>query len=261
MTHTPNQLFDIKGKVAIVTGASSGLGVQFTEYLAECGCKLAICARRVDRMEELAKKLTAKNVEVFVGKCDATKPDEVASFVQSVKAKYGRIDILVNNAGVLNMEKAESQSNEEWLRIIDCNVNGVYWFAREVGKIMIAQKSGKIINIGSIHSNTVISAKVHTLSSYVTSKGAVLMMTKALACEWAQYGIQVNAIGPAYFGSEMTEAALVQGSFQEFVANRCPTGRPGREGELNGALHYFASEASSYTTGQLLNVDGGWNTI
>ncbi|KAK2951949.1 putative Gluconate 5-dehydrogenase [Blattamonas nauphoetae] len=257
----PHKIFDIKDKVALVTGASSGLGVQFANYLAECGCKVAVCARRKERLDSLVTELTAKGVEALAVKCDASKPDEVSACVQEVKAKFGRIDILINNAGVGTTAPATDMTNDMWLSVIDINLNGVYWFAREVGKIMVAQKYGKIVNIGSIHSNLAISEAVHPVPAYAASKGGVQMLTKALAAEWAKHNITVNAIGPAYFGSEMTEAAIGNKAFTDFIAMRCPTGRVGKEGELNGALHYFSSDASSYTNGQLLTIDGGWNCI
>ncbi len=254
-------LFDLTGKVAIVTGASSGLGVQFARALAKQGASLALVARRKERLDALAKELNESGTKAIAIKCDASKEEEIIAAVQTVKEAFGRIDVLVNNAGVAVGEKAESQTKKDWDFVIDVNVTGVYLFAREVGKIMIEQNYGKIVNIGSLHSNTVINAAVETISAYCTSKGAVQMLTKSLAAEWAKYNITVNAIGPAYFPSEMTAGATSNDGFKQFVGMRCPMGRFGRDGELDGALIYFSSDASSYTTGQLLNVDGGWNTI
>jgi gluconate 5-dehydrogenase len=185
--------------------------------------------------------------------------DQIKDAVARIRDFYGRIDILVNNAGVGGSYPAESQTDEQWRSIIDLNLSAVYFCAREVGKVMIEQKYGKIINIGSIHSSVAMSTS--TLTGYCASKGGVLMLTKALANEWAKYNITVNAIGPAYFSSEMTQHVFEREAFSETIRTYCPMGRPGRPGELDGALIYFASDASSYTTGQLLTIDGGWTAV
>lgn len=237
------------------------MGVQFANILADQGAKLAILARRKERLDTLASQLQKNGHECLAIQCDVTKEQDIVAAVRKVKEHYGRIDILVNNSGVANAAKAEEQTHEEWNAVIDTNLTGVYLVAREVGKVMIGQKYGKIINIGSIHSNTAINAAVHTITAYCASKGGVQMLSKALAAEWAKYNITVNTMAPAYFESEMTAEAASSPDFQGFLAFRCPMGRMGREGELNGALLYFASDASSYTTGQTLNIDGGWNTI
>lgn len=254
-------IFDLTGKIAIVTGASSGLGIQFANALADQGASIAIAARRKDRLDALAKQLNDRGKRCIAIQCDVSKEEDIIKAVEQVIKHYGRIDILINNSGTANAFKAEEQSTEEWKRIIDVNLTGVYLFAREVGKVMIAQKYGKIINIGSIHSNLAISSAIHSISAYCASKGGVQMLTKSLAAEWAKYNITVNAIAPAYFPSEMTADAAGSKEFEQFIQFRCPMGRMGKDGELNGAVIYFASDASSYTTGQTLNIDGGWNTI
>ncbi|WP_027701495.1 glucose 1-dehydrogenase [Metaclostridioides mangenotii] len=254
-----NSLFDLSGKVAVITGASSGLGIQFTKALAGQGADVAILARRKEKLDELSKEISSTGRKCLAVKCDITNEKEVINAVKEIKDYYGKIDILVNNAGVANAKKAEEQTLDEWNRVVDANLTGVYLMAREVGKVMIDNKYGKIINLGSIHSNLAIGT--NTISSYCATKGAVQMLTKSLASEWAKHNITVNAIGPAYFESEMTKRAVENDAFNEFVKFRSPMGRIGKPGELNGALIYFASDASSYTTGQLLNVDGGWNTI
>lgn len=254
-----SKLFDISGKVAVVTGASSGLGRQFALALAREGAKVAIVARRADRLEQVKKEVEALGTECYSHLCDVTKPEQVAQTVADIEQHFGRIDILVNNAGLGLAEPAEASSDDMWTRMMDTNINGVFYFAREVGKVMLKQKYGRVINIGSIHST--VAMKGSPLSAYATTKGAVLMMTKALANEWAAHGITVNAIGPAYFPSEMTAGVLGNDDARNFISGFCPMGRPGKDGELDGALIYFASDASSYTTGQLLQVDGGWTTI
>jgi gluconate 5-dehydrogenase len=187
------------------------------------------------------------------------KVDDIKAAVSEIKEYFGTIDILVNNAGIGALEPAAVQSDETWESVIKVNLNGVYYFAREVGKVMIENKYGKIINLGSIHSNVAMTGM--PLSAYCSSKGGVQMLTKALASEWAQYNITVNAIGPSPFESEITKDALGDPNFQQAIKTYCPMGRIGRNGELDGAVVYFASDASSYTTGQLLSIDGGWTAI
>jgi gluconate 5-dehydrogenase len=252
-------LFDLAGKKAIVTGASSGLGVQFAKALAREGVSVSIWARRVEKLEEVAKEIAALGVECLPLKVDVLDTEEIRAAVEKVKESFGRIDILVNNAGVAAVAPAESQSNDDWARVIDTNLTSVYHVSREVGRVMIDQKYGKIINLGSIHSRVAMPGL--PISGYCSAKGGVFMLTKDLANEWAKYGITVNAIGPSYFASEMTGAVLEDPGFQKIIETYCPMGRVGKPGELDGALVYFASDASSFTTGQLLNIDGGWTAI
>jgi gluconate 5-dehydrogenase len=254
-------LFDLTGKVALITGASSGLGVQFAKALARQGADIAICARRVDKLEAVKAEIEQLGVNCYAHKCDVLNTDEIRQMVADVETHYGKIDILVNNAGVGEVAPAESMTDEMWHKVIGTNLDAVYFTAREVGKIMIKNGYGKIINTGSIHSEVVMNPATWTVHAYAAAKGGVKMLTKALAAEWARYGITVNAIGPAYFGSEMTNAILESGAFDAVAKAYCPMGRPGQPGELDGAVVYFASDASSYTTGQLLCIDGGWTTI
>ena len=254
-------LFDLTGRVALVTGASSGLGVQFAKALARQGADVAICARRVAKLEQVKKEVEALGVRCYAHACDVLKTDDIKQTMKDVADHFGKIDILVNNAGVGDTAPAEGMTDEMWHRVIGTNLNAVYFCAREAAKYMISRGYGKIINIGSIHSEVVMSPATWPVTAYATAKGGVKMLTKGLASEWASKGITVNAIGPAYFGSEMTNTILDSGAFDAVAKAYCPMGRPGKEGELDGALIYFASDASSYTTGQLLCVDGGWTTI
>jgi gluconate 5-dehydrogenase len=255
-----NNLFDLTGKIALVTGASSGLGVQFAKTLAGQGANLAIIARRVEKLEAAKKEIEEEfGVEVLALPCDVLDVAQIKETVAAIKDRFGRIDILVNNAGTARSVAAEEQSDEDWKAVIDTNLNAVYYVAREVGRVMKEQKYGKIINLGSIHS--AVAMRGSGLSAYCASKGGVLMLTKELANEWAKDGITVNAIGPAYFPSEMTGHVIGNEGFLKLVELSCPMGRPGRTGELDGALIYFASDASSYTTGQILWIDGGWTAI
>ena len=254
-----SSLFNISGKVAVVTGASSGLGRQFALALAREGANVAILARRVEKLEKVKAEVEALGVACIAVKCDVVDTESIKSAIAAVVERFGRIDILVNNAGVGAGAPAELQEDSIWNMTINTNLNGVYFVAREVGKVMVKQNYGKIINIGSIHSTVCMNGS--PISAYCASKGGVAMLTKALACEWAKYNITVNAIGPAYFESEMTDQFVNTPEFAQAVMAYCPMGRVGRPGELDGAVVYFASDASSYTTGQLLTIDGGWTTI
>lgn len=252
-------LFDLAGKVAVVTGSSSGLGVQFAKALAKQGANVAIVARRVEKLESVKTEIEAFGVKCLSVQCDVTKVDDIKAAVANIKDYFGTIDILVNNAGIGLSAPAESQSDELWETMMSVNLNGVYYFAREVGKVMIEKNYGKIINVGSIHSTVAMTGS--PITAYCTTKGGVEMLTKSLANEWAKYNITVNAIGPAYFPSEMTNDVINNDEFEQVIKTYCPMGRTGRDGELDGAIIYFSSDASSYTTGQLLTIDGGWTTI
>lgn len=252
-------LFDLAGKSAVVTGASSGLGVQFAKALARQGADIALLARRVEKLEKVKKEIEELGVRCIAVPCDVTDTAAVRVAAKQVEDAFGKVDILVNNAGTGSSAPAEEQSDEEWKRVIDLNLNSVYFVSREFGKGMVQRKYGKIINIGSIHSSVAMTG--FDISAYCASKGAVVMLTKELANEWAKYNITVNAIGPAYFPSELTDTFVEDPGFQQIIGAYCPMKRVGREGELDGAVVYFASDASSYTTGQLLSVDGGWTTI
>lgn len=254
-----SKMFDLTGKVALITGASSGLGVQFTKALAKSGAKVAIMARRIEKLAAVKSEIEALGVECFAVKCDVCNVQEIKAAVAAVKAHYGKIDILVNNAGLGLTEPAEIQSDETWIKMVNTNLNGVYFMAREVGKLMIENGYGKIINIGSIHSNVAMPGV--PISAYNATKGGVLLLTKSLGSEWSKKGITVNAIGPGYFPSEMTAGAIENPQFKGAIEALTPMGRLGRDGELDGALLYLASDASSYTTGQIIYVDGGFTIV
>ena len=254
-----NDLFSLKGKTALVTGASSGLGVQFATALARQGADIAILARRIEKLKDVKEDLEKLGVKVLPVQCDVMEVEQIKAAVKEVKDHFSKIDILVNNAGIGLTEPAETQSDETWEKMIAVNLNAVYYFAREVGKFMVEQEYGKIINIGSIHSNVAMPGI--PISAYATTKGGVKMLTKALANEWAKYNITVNTLGPSYFETEMTESVASDEGFAQILKTYCPMGRMGKTGELDGAVVYFASDASSFTTGQYLAVDGGWNAI
>ena len=252
--------FDIKDKVAVVTGASSGLGWQIAQAYASQGAKLALFARREERLIENKKVLEDEyGVEVMYAVTDVGDYDSITESVQKVMDAFGRIDILVNAAGMGNNKMVVDQSNEEWARHIHIDLTGVYYMCKAVGEIMIKQEYGKIINIGSIHSRVIFPGG--GISAYSSAKGAVMNLTKNLAVEWAKYNITVNAIGPAVFRTELTEESLGLPGFMDLIAAYCPAGRLGEPGELDGLAIYLASDASSFCTGQLICIDGGWTAI
>ncbi|AIQ67059.1 SDR family NAD(P)-dependent oxidoreductase [Paenibacillus graminis] len=254
-------LFDLTGKKAVIAGASSGIGVQFTEMLAGQGADVAILARRYDKLVAVAEEIGAKYPErrIIPIQCDVRQEDEIIEAVRKVMEAFGQIDILLNNAGVVDAVPIEALEEEAWDRVLDTDLKGVFLMSKHVIRHMKERKYGKIINTASMLGLTA-SASVPT-HSYNAAKGGVIHLTRGVAATYAKHGITVNAIGPSLFRSEMTENTLFTEQALKMYNAVCPMGRPGNPGELNGAVLYFASDASSYTTGQTLFVDGGWTII
>ena len=252
-------LFDLTGRVAIVTGASSGLGVDFARALANQGANISLVARREEKLKDVQKEIEKIGVTCRYYVCDVMQTDQIKNAVEKIEKDFGRIDILVNNAGLGLVDAADKTTDEMWRSMIDTNLNGVFFFAREVGKVMLKQKYGRIINIGSIHST--VSMKGLPVTAYCSTKGGVLMLTKSLATEWAKEGITVNAIGPGYFALGMGEGVVADPEFAKIIEFMCPMGRAGQSGDLDTTVVYLASDASSYITGQIITVDGGWTAL
>lgn len=252
--------FDIKDRIAVITGGSSGLGVQIAKAYASQGAKIALFARREEKLKAVAEEIAEEfGVETMYAVTDVTDYENIQESVQKVVDKFGRIDILVNSAGVGHMKPVVEQTIEEWDTHLKIDLTGVYYTSKAVGEVMIKQNYGKIINLGSIHSRVALAGG--GISVYTASKGGVMNLTKNLAVEWAPYNITVNAIGPAYFESEMTQEVIDDPEFAPVIQAYCPMGRVGAPGELDGIAIYLASDASSYCTGQLINIDGGWTAI
>jgi gluconate 5-dehydrogenase len=250
-------LFDLSGRVALVSGAGTGLGSDFAEALAEAGAAVMCAGRRLERVEETATRLRERGFQSHALSADVTDESAVASMVNATIERFGRLDILVNNAGTAAAGPPEAISRADWQRVVDVNLTGVFLCAQAAARVMIAAGTGgRIINIASILGR-VASEPVPT-APYAATKGAVINLTRDLAIHWAPHGILVNAIGPAYFPSEMTEAFLALPDMSEAIVRRTPLGRVGRPEELKGPLVFLASRASSYVTGQTLYVDGGW---
>jgi len=251
--------FDIKGQTAIVTGASSGLGVTFAETLAEAGVNLVIVARRYDKLVKVAEDLSGKyDVKVIPLRTDVSREDQVINMVETAITNFGSLEILVNNAGIATISPSIDISLEEWKRVIDVNLTGVFLCARTAAREMINRKYGKVINIASIYGAV---GDIFHAASYYASKGAVINLTRAFAVEWAPYKINVNAIAPGFFPSEMTGPIFQDQNALKYIISRTALGRTGEPLDLKAALMYFASPASNYVTGQTLFVDGGWTAL
>ncbi len=253
-------LFDLTGKVAIVTGAGSGLGAEFAGALAEAGAAVVAADLNLAGAEETAARLRASGARALAVAANMTSEAEVIALVERTVAEFGQVDILVNNAGIGTVGPPETLSLPEWQRVVDVNLTGVFLGAREAAKAMIAAgNGGRIINIASIL-GAGASAPLPT-AAYAATKAAVINLTRDLAVHWAKYGILVNAIGPAYFGTAMTKDLLAVPEMRTAIEGRTPLGRVGRLEELRGPIVFLASEASSYVTGHTLFVDGGWTAI
>lgn len=253
-------MFDLKGCVAVVSGASSGLGQQMALALARQGAKLAILARRIERLEEFKPKLIEAGAEeVLAIKCDVTSTESIDVAAKMVEEKYGRTDILLNCAGSSKDKGVLEMTDEEWDFTIATDETSVFKMTRAFAAIMKKNKYGRIINIASMY-GLVGNTEIHTVA-YHASKGAVVNFTRAVAAELATYGITCNAICPGYFETELTKAVLDTPKFQEFARLHVPMKRYGRPGELDAAVVFLASKEASYVTGLIMPVDGGYTAV
>ena len=251
--------FSVKDQTAIVTGASSGLGVTFAETLAERGVNLVIAARRYEKLAKVAEDLTKKyDVKVVPVKADVSLEQEVIQMVKTAVEKFRSVEILVNNAGIAALSPSVDMNLEEWKKVIDINLTGVFLCARTAAREMIKRKYGKIVNIASIYGAV---GDIFPSAPYYASKGAVINLTRALAIEWAPHKINVNAIAPGFFPSEMSEGVFKDEEAMKRILTRTPLGRTGDPLDLKAALMYLSSPASNYVTGQTLFVDGGWTSL
>ncbi len=253
--------FDLKDRVAIVTGCSTGLGVQMAKALANQGCNIVAVARRQELLDQVTKEISDKfGVQTMACKCDITDTDTVNATVKAVLDKFGRIDILINNAGTGAVAPAEDITDKQLEDEMDIDLGGTFKFARAVAKqAMIPAKYGRIINIASMYG--LVGNKIAGSAPYHAAKGAVVNLTRALAAEWGKYGITVNSICPGYFYTPLTEETLNSDFFQQNAKTMIPEERYGNEGELDTAAIFLASPASSYVTGVQLPVDGGYTCM
>lgn len=254
-------IFNLEGQVAIVTGCSTGLGVQMAKALASRGANIVALARRQELIDEVAKSIADEfKVKTLAIRCDITDTEMVENAVDATLKEFGRIDILINNAGTGGVTPAEDVSDETFENEINIDLFGTFKMARSVAKkAMIPAKYGRIINIASMYG--LVGNKIAPSSPYHAAKGGVVNMTRALACEWGKYGITVNSICPGYFITPLTEETLKSDFFKEYSKGAIPLERYGYEGELDTATLFLSSKASSYVTGIALPVDGGYTAM
>ena len=249
------ELFDLSGRVALVTGGSRGLGLEMAEGLGEAGAKVVVTARRQQWLTSAEASLSAAGIDVLALPCDVTDPAQVDALCQAAESRFGAIDILINNAGVSWGAPAAEMPLDKWREVVDTNLTGTFVVTQVVGRTMIARRSGKIINTASIAGVVGEPPEVLDAIGYSAAKGGVIAFTRDLAVKWARYGISVNAIAPGFFPTRMTEGVLQRS--EHHIEARTPLGRVGKPGELKGVAVFLASAASDYITGQIIAVDGG----
>ncbi|MBR5853873.1 MAG: SDR family oxidoreductase [Alistipes sp.] len=255
-----NNYFDLSGQVAVITGASVGLGLQMAKAFARQGANLVLLARRQNLLEQNAKAIAEEfGVEVLPVVCDITVTEQVKQAVERVIARFGRIDILVNNAGTGAVGPAEEVSDEQFRHEMEIDLFGTFVCSREFGKRMIEARYGRIINIASMYG--LVGNMIIGSAPYHAAKGGVVNFTRALAGEWGKYGITVNSICPGYFYTDLTTATLDSDFFQDVAKRNIPLGRYGREGELDTCALFLASPQSTYVTGQNIAIDGGYTCV
>jgi gluconate 5-dehydrogenase len=248
------QLFDLTGRIAIITGGSIGLGRQMAEGLAEMGANIVLCARKKERCEQAAGELAKLGVQALALGCDVTNPDQIREVVGETISRFGRIDILINNAGTSWGAPVEEMRLEHWNKVIETNLTGTFLFSQAVGNCMAAQRRGKIINIASVAGLRGASPEFQAIG-YHASKGGIIAFTKDLACKWGVHNVQVNAIAPGWFPTHMSQVVIERN--RDAFLKKIPLGRFGNDQDLKGGAVFLASDASNFVTGHVLVVDGG----
>ncbi len=252
-------MFSLKGRVAVVTGASSGLGLQMSKGFAGQGADVVIMARRLEKLEKVAEEIRSMGVKCLPLQCDVTKTDQIEKAAEAAIKEFGKVDILVNNAGASKNSGVLDMTDEDWNFTLDADLTSVFKVTRAFAKHMVEKKYGRIINIASIYGQ-VGNTAMDTIA-YHSSKGGVVNFTRAVAAELASYNITCNTISPGYFETELTKDTLDTKEFTQFMEMAVPLKRYGHEGELNPAAIFLASDEASYVTGQNIKVDGGFTSV
>ncbi len=241
--------------MAVVTGGSRGLGLEMAQALGEAGAQVAVCARRQEWLEQAATAMQAQGVDCLAVQADVGRPEQVDALIARVRERFGRIDILVNNAGTSWGAPVVEMPLERWQQVLETNLTGAFLTTQAVGRMMIEQRYGKIINVASVAGLMGTPPEILEAIGYSAAKGGLLAFTRDLAVKWARHNVYVNAIAPGYFLTRMTERVLAKA--QRSIEERTPLGRIGRPGDLKGVVVFLASRASDYVTGQVITVDGG----
>lgn len=249
------ELFDLTGKVAIVTGGGRGLGQQIAEGFAEAGADVVVCSRKLEACEEVTQQLLDIGVRSIAVQCDVTKPEDIQSVVDRTLDEFGKIDILVNNSGATWGAPVVDMPLEAWNKVFNVNATGTFLMSQAVGKVMLKQKQGKIINISSIAGLKGSNPELMDTIGYNSSKGAVISFTRDLAVKWGPHGIHVNAIAPGFFPTKMSKVLIEQGG-DDFLKGT-PLRKFGSDSDLKGVALFLASDASNFVTGDVIEVDGG----
>jgi len=249
-------LFDLSGKVAIVTGASRGLGQYFATALAQAGADLVITSRKLSALTEFKREIESLGRKALPVQLDVLSQSDIDNMVRLAVKEYGKIDILVNNAG-MNIRKPSTEVTcQDWDAVLDTNLKGSFFCAQAAAKEMIKRKYGRIINIGSC---TCVFG-MEGIAAYSASRGAILSMTRGLAAEWGKYGVTVNVLAPGWFKTAQNAVLYENKDWVDYITSRVPLNRVGQPHDLDGAVVFLASDASEYITGQMLLIDGGFTT-
>ena len=247
--------FDLTGKVAVVTGGGTGLGEAIVKALAEAGASIILCGRRQEPLDKVASEIESGGGKALPIRTDVTDADDVNAMASEALSAFGRVDVLVNNAGINTVKPFLELTEKEWDAVLDTNLKGCFYCCQALGKGMVEQRSGSVINVVSVFGRT----GFMNISPYIASKGAIVQLTKALAVEWARHNVRVNAIAPSYFETEMAKRDIESDErVLKFNLSKIPMRRGGKPHEMGGIAVFLASEASSFITGETIAVDGGW---